>query len=74
MTRVQSDACELLPGAVYLSPTGRACRLAAEQGNLHRAAWAHLVYDTAQGRPARGSMADGFTLSRANWALLRRLA
>lgn len=74
MTRVKSTTSVLVPEASYLSPTGRACRLAAEQGSLEQAQEAHLVYDTPSGRAARGSMADGFFLSRANWYLLRRLA
>lgn len=74
MTRAASSTADLVRGAVYLSPAGRACRLAQDQGSADPAVEAYLVYDTPGGRAARGSMADGFMLSRANWYLLRRLA
>jgi hypothetical protein len=74
MTRAQSSTSDLVPDATYLSPAGRACRLAPGQEPLSRAAEAYMLYDTPTGRPARGSMADGFSLTRANWYVLRRVA
>ena len=74
MTRAVASTAELVRGAVYLSPSGRACRLAAEQPAGRGAHEAYLVYDTPGGRPARGAMADGFMLKRPNWYMLRRLA
>lgn len=59
---------ELEQGAVYLSPTGRRCRLACRPwGGM-----ALLLYDLPDGRPAPGKWCPGFPLSRANWRLLRR--
>lgn len=74
MTRAKAVTSDLVAHGHYLSPLGRACRVAPEQEDLDTAAEAQLVYDTPAGRPARGGMADGFTLSRANWYMLRRLA
>lgn len=73
MTRAKPSTSDLVRGASYLSPLGRACRLSEEQGDLSRASEAVLVYDTPSGRAAHGSMADGFVLTRANWYVLRRL-
>lgn len=73
MTRAAPSTFQLVAGAVYLSPTGRACRLAPDQATVARPGEVYLVYDTTAGRAARGSMADGFCLSRANWPVLRRL-
>lgn len=74
MTRAKAATSDLVPEASYLSPMGRACRLAVDQDKAQSPDEAYLVYDTPGGRPARGSMADGFALSRANWYMLRRLA
>lgn len=74
MRRVDAATSDLVPGAVYLSPAGRECRLAPEQPDLARRGEAVLVYDTPSGRAARGAMADAFALSRANWHVLRRLS
>lgn len=37
MTRAQSSTSDLVPEATYLSPSGRACRLAPGQEPLSRA-------------------------------------
>ena len=58
--------------AVYLSPMGMRCRL-AEAGNGNNAV-ATLLYDLQDGSPAPSTSFDGFTLARANWHLLRRVA
>lgn len=73
MTRAVASTFELVRGAVYLSPCGRACRLALDQGTADAETEALLVYDTPTGGQARGAMADGFLLARKNWHLLRRL-
>ncbi len=73
MSRVNKglSMAELSRDAVYLSPLDRRCRwVPTPEPN----AVLHFVYDTPQGRPAKGSMADGFTLSVANVRLLRRVA
>ena len=59
------------PTAVYLSPSGRRCRVFEVHFTGRRA---HLLYDHKDGSPACSRFADGFTLSRANWHLLRRVA
>jgi hypothetical protein len=63
-------APELDPSAVYLSPSGRRCRLFDVHFAGHRAT---LLYDLKDGSPCRSHYGDGFTLSRANWRLLRRV-
>lgn len=65
-----ANACtEIEPKAVYLSPSGRRCRLVARP----RGGVARLAYDLADGSPARAESADGFFLARPNWRLLRRV-
>jgi hypothetical protein len=59
------------PDAVYLSPSGRRCRVFEVHFTGRRA---HLLYDHKDGTPCRTRFGDGFTLSRANWHLLRRVA
>jgi hypothetical protein len=65
--------CELVadPDAVYLSPSGRRCRVFEVHFTGRRA---HLLYDHKDGTPSRSRFGDGFTLARANWHLLRRVA
>jgi hypothetical protein len=57
--------------AVYLSPSGRRCRL---YGFSNGSTWATMLYDLQDGSPARSFYSDGFTLARHNWHLLRRVA
>lgn len=61
--------------AVYLAPSGRRCRWWPGHTRFAQAApWAILVYDLQDGRPASSAMSDGFTLSPANFHLLRRVS
>lgn len=64
---------DLDPQAVYLSPRGRRCRVHASSAAAPIATFATLIYDRADGMPCLGQLADGFTLSRANWHLLRQV-
>jgi len=59
------------PQAIYLSPSGRTCRV---RGISNGETWAVMIYDTPKGEPATRFHADGFTLSASNWRLLRRIA
>lgn len=66
---------ELVAGAVYLSPRGLRCRW-WQNPNLQRGAHkasAVFLYDQPGGLPATGYEQDGFTLSRQNLRLLRRV-
>lgn len=74
MTRASPASDELHPEGLYLSPGGRACRLAPHQSADDLKREAHLVYDTPGGQAGQGTLADGFVLARSNWYLLRRLA
>ena len=60
--------------AVYLSPLNRRWRLVAMVPVAADCEVAHFVYDTPNGRRAYGSMADGFSLTSANFHFLRRVA
>ena len=62
----------LVRGAVYLSPLGMRCRLSV--GGDDHAPVATLLYDLQDGSPAPSGGFDGFTLARAIWLLLRRVA
>lgn len=68
---VPAPASLLDPHAVYLSPRGRRCRL---QGLSHGGTYATLVYELRNGTRSSSVHADAFTLSAANWLLLRRVA
>lgn len=74
--RVQADSAprtDLVanPAAVYLSPTGRRCRVVdVHVGGLR----ATLRYDLRDGTPCLSEFGEGFVLARANWHLLRRVA
>jgi hypothetical protein len=57
--------------AVYLSPLGRRCRLYGLSAGM---TWATLLYDLQDGSPCRSAFGDGFSLSRENWRVLRRVA
>lgn len=60
------------PLAVYLSPSGRRCRLAADRSNDRQAVF---LYDLLDGRPApQAEWSEGFPLRRENWHLLRRVS
>ena len=63
------------PNAVYLSPLGRTCRLAPSKPDQApaRTTYATFVYCRADTGPGQGTFADAFTLSSANFHLLRRL-
>jgi len=69
MTRMLTSSVEIEPQTVYLSPSGRPCRLAS----LRYGDVALLMYDRANGTPAKGRTGDGFFLTHANWRLLRRV-
>lgn len=59
------------PRAVYLAPSGRRCRLAPSNLLVDRAV---LLYDLSDGTPApQVEWSEGFTLTRENWRLLRRV-
>ena len=59
------------PLAVYLSPSGRRCRVVdVHVGGLR----ATLRYDLRDGTACHSDFGEGFTLARANWHLLRRVA
>ena len=58
-------------GVVYLSPTGRRCRLFGLSSGY---TWGTLLYDDADGNPGKQDWRDGFSLSVANFRLLRRVA
>lgn len=66
------------PAMVYRSPAGRLC--VVREVDYHEpllrngAAVAHLEYLRPDGRPVASHMADGFSLSRENWPLLRAVA
>lgn len=65
---------ELDVKAVYLSPTGRRCRVYTDDTVTRpRQSEATLIYDRRDGAPASSAFGDGFVLSRANWHLLRRV-
>lgn len=64
---------ELDPRGVYLAPSGRRCRVHVSTAPAPIAAFATLIYDRADGLPCTGQLANGFTLSRANWHLLRKV-
>lgn len=55
--------------AVYLSPSGRRCRLVARPWGGK----ATLLYDLADGSPQHSRFGDGFHLAQANWWMLRRV-
>lgn len=59
------------PQAVYLSPSGRRCRVFEVHFTGRRA---HLLYDHKDGTPCQSRFGDGFYLARPNWHLLRRVA
>lgn len=59
--------------AVYLSPTGRRCRLLVQGDPPRTTTFATLLYDRVDGGPAVGVFADGFVLARSNWHVLRRI-
>lgn len=61
------------PEAVYLSPSGRRCRVSVSVRDLSQNK-ALLVYDQPDGSaPGPGDFSDGFVLARANWHLLRKV-
>ena len=61
------------PKAGYLSPAGRFCRLVPGVAKDPHWSFATFVYCGLDARPSPGTLADGFTLSSANFHLLRRL-
>lgn len=67
-----TDAVTLQAGVVYLSPTGRRCRLCTRQSQKPRQSEATLIYDLRSGAAPSSPFADGFALSKGNWYLLRR--
>ena len=69
-----APAAMLEAAAVYMSPTGRCCRLCPSEALRPQSTWATLPYDRRDGRRPSSILADGFMLSRANWHLLRRIA
>jgi len=64
---------DLDPDAVYLAPSGRRCRLLPDQDRRAPGPVALLLYDLRNGQPAASRFSDGFTLSRSNFYLLRRV-
>jgi hypothetical protein len=72
-------ACATVPpvleaGAVYLSPTGRACRWLMTTNPIDRPPEAYLAYARPDGGRAVSKFGEGFTLTQPNWRLLRRVA
>jgi hypothetical protein len=60
------------PKAVYLSPTGRRCRVFHQGSNPDRAT---LLYDLRNGAPAKqADFSEGFALTRENWPLLQKVS
>ena len=59
----------LHPGLTYKSPSGRPCQIEAPL--FHSAKIAHFVYTDEAQYFGRGKQADGFTLARDNWHLMR---
>lgn len=57
------------PNVVYLSPSGRRCRLVARPWGGK----ATLLYDLADGSAQHSRFGDGFHLAQANWWMLRRV-
>lgn len=70
----RANAPELDPQAIYLSPSGRCCRVCQSDSTRPTETFATFIYDRKDGNPNTGVFAEGFTLSRANWHLMRRLA
>jgi hypothetical protein len=68
-TETQLDA-----KAVYLSPSGRACRWLMTTHPPDRPAEAYMAYARPDGGQALSKFPEGFTLTAPNWRLLRRLA
>lgn len=60
-------------GVVYLSPSGRPCRLANTATVLGMPREATFLYDLPDGRAACSPLADGFTLAEPAWSTLRRV-
>lgn len=59
------------PRAVYMSPSGKRCRVVdVHVGGLR----ATLRYDLRDGSPCLSEFGEGFVLASANWHLLRRVA
>lgn len=62
-SRATLRACDLVPGTVYLSPTGRKCMLLAPQENgISRTAYL-FAYLTRTGRTSED---DGFAINTGN--------
>jgi len=63
----------LEPGVVYLTPTGRLCRLYEMDQRGGKGGIAKLCYVRRAGAGATG-WKDGFCLSAPNWRILTRVA
>lgn len=72
MTRVVSGL-SMAPDtrSVYMSPLGRRCRCLEVSTDTEARQVAHFAYQPWQGAPPDSRMADGFSLTSANWRVMR---